>query len=198
MKEPMTVGDLGRRLRPVRLLTFVALVVLIGGIPGTPRAAQGSLEVRVKDHREAIGDFRRLEIALDALRISPGREVPFRRREWRPLTLAAARVDLTRHVGGPGALVFRGAVSAGEFGAVDLQVGAVEAVLAATGGSARVENRIQPILFPFSINPGQATVIVLDLVVMDMSDHPPRGYELYIKGYELYRDGRLVEKIPPG
>lgn len=184
--------------RPVRSLTLLALVALTAWIPGTTRAAQGSLEVRIKDHREAIGDFRRIEITLDALRISPGREVPFRRREWQPLTLAAARLDLTRHVGGPGALVSRGPVPSGQFGAVDLQVGAVEAILAATGGSARVENRIRPILLPFSIDPAQATVIVLDLVVLDLSDHPPRGYELHIRGYELYRDGRLVEKIPPG
>jgi hypothetical protein len=36
------------------------------------------------------------------------------------------------------------------------------------------------------------------LTVMDMSDHPPRGYELQIKGYELYNNGKLLGKVPPG
>jgi hypothetical protein len=31
-----------------------------------------------------------------------------------------------------------------------------------------------------------------------MSDHPPRGYELSIKGYELFVNGRSVDKVPPG
>jgi hypothetical protein len=38
----------------------------------------------------------------------------------------------------------------------------------------------------------------VDLVVSDFSDHPPRGYELAIRGYELYTNGKLVGKVPPG
>jgi hypothetical protein len=33
---------------------------------------------------------------------------------------------------------------------------------------------------------------------MDMSDHPPRGYELGLKGYELITNGKRIEKVPPG
>jgi hypothetical protein len=42
------------------------------------------------------------------------------------------------------------------------------------------------------------TLLVLDLVVTDFSDHPPRGYELGIKGYELFTNGKLIQKVPPG
>jgi hypothetical protein len=31
-----------------------------------------------------------------------------------------------------------------------------------------------------------------------MSDHPPRGYELEIQGYELFTNGKLIQKVPPG
>lgn len=41
-------------------------------------------------------------------------------------------------------------------------------------------------------------MIVLDLMVLDMSDHPPQGYELGLNGYEVYSNGKLVDKIPPG
>jgi len=61
-----------------------------------------------------------------------------------------------------------------------------------------IANLLSPIKLPFSIRPRAETGIVLDLVVVDISDHPPRGYELHIKGYELYTDGRLIDKIPPG
>ncbi|MEK7335087.1 MAG: cytochrome c oxidase assembly protein, partial [Candidatus Binatota bacterium] len=50
----------------------------------------------------------------------------------------------------------------------------------------------------FSVYQKGETLIILALVVTDMSDHPPRGYELHIKGYELFTDGKLVDKIPPG
>jgi hypothetical protein len=41
-------------------------------------------------------------------------------------------------------------------------------------------------------------VAVLDLVVLDMSDHPAPGYQLNLAGYELYTNGKLIDKIPPG
>jgi hypothetical protein len=41
-------------------------------------------------------------------------------------------------------------------------------------------------------------VAVLDLVALDMSDHPPAGYKLNLAGYELYTNGKLIYKIPPG
>jgi hypothetical protein len=31
-----------------------------------------------------------------------------------------------------------------------------------------------------------------------MSDHPARGYELSLKGYELMTNGKLMQRIPPG
>jgi hypothetical protein len=40
--------------------------------------------------------------------------------------------------------------------------------------------------------------VKLSSPVLDMSDHPPRSYELAINGYELYTNGKLIDKIPPG
>jgi hypothetical protein len=50
----------------------------------------------------------------------------------------------------------------------------------------------------FEVPNGGETVLVLDLTVTDLSDHPPRGYELSVKGLELFTDGKLIQKIPPG
>ena len=67
-----------------------------------------------------------------------------------------------------------------------------------TGRHAPVKNSIGPIKLSFHVEPQRATVLVLDLTVIDLSDHPPRGYELSLKGYELYTNGKLVDKVPPG
>jgi hypothetical protein len=50
----------------------------------------------------------------------------------------------------------------------------------------------------FTVQAGGATVIVLDLMVLDISDHPQQGYELGLNGYEVYSNGKLVDRIPPG
>jgi hypothetical protein len=43
-----------------------------------------------------------------------------------------------------------------------------------------------------------AALLVVDLTVTDLSDHPPRGYELSVKGLELFSNGKRIQKIPPG
>ncbi len=49
----------------------------------------------------------------------------------------------------------------------------------------------------FSVNPGEVTKIILDLAVTDMSDHPPRAYELQLVGYAVYANGKMITRIPP-
>jgi hypothetical protein len=50
----------------------------------------------------------------------------------------------------------------------------------------------------FTVPAKGETILIIDLTVIDMSDHPPRGYELGLKGYELFTNGKLIQKIPPG
>jgi hypothetical protein len=50
----------------------------------------------------------------------------------------------------------------------------------------------------FNVTPQGKTLLIIDLVVTDFSDHPPRGYELGLRGYELYTNGKLIERVPPG
>ncbi len=38
--------------------------------------------------------------------------------------------------------------------------------------------------------------LILDLVVAAISDHPLGGYELVLKGSELFVNGKLIEKAP--
>jgi hypothetical protein len=61
-----------------------------------------------------------------------------------------------------------------------------------------ITNKISPVALPFSIASGELTTIIIDLAVMDMSDHPPQAYELQLSGYEVYRNGKLIDKVPPG
>jgi len=164
----------------------------------TGEAFSGTLEIRVKDHREAIGDFSRLEIIVNTVRINPKAGVKFWQTGWKDLKPSLEKVDLTQYVGKRAATIFRGEVAQGSFDGIHLKLKGIEGVLKKSKSNAPIKDLLGPIRLAFSVHQKGETLAILDLVVVDMSDHPPRGYELHIKGYEVYSNGKLVDKIPPG
>ncbi len=173
-----------------------------GGLPEPLQAffpsPKGTLEIRLKDHREAIGDFATLEVSVKAVRLSPKTKRTDAKAEWKDLSPSVKQVDLTRYTGKDSAVIFNGKLAQGHFEAIHLKLDPVKGILKKNQKEVPIENLISPIKLPFSIHPRTETGIAEDLVVRDIRDHPPRGYELHIKGYELYTGGRLVDKIPPG
>jgi hypothetical protein len=174
------------------------LIGLLFVVPTAADSREGVLEVRVKDHREAIGDFSRLTVTLGEILVSPKPGLKFWQLGWKSLPVAPTVVDLTRYVGKDSARIFRGSLDPGAFDAIHLKLKNVTGLLKKGQRDAPVKNTVGPIKFPFEIRPGSETIIILDLVVIDMSDHPPQGYELAIRGYELFDNGKLVDKVPPG
>ena len=184
------------KIRHVPTLAWLCLAFAV------PRLLEGAepatLEVRVKDHREAIVDFSNLILNFDAILLSPKAGLKFWQTEWKSLAPAIPSVDLTKYTGKQSVSVFRGPISAGSFDAIHLKIKNVHGTLKKNSRSASVKNKVGPIKLAFDTGAHGDTVIILDLVVLDMSDHPPGGYELDLKGYELYTNGKLVDKIPPG
>jgi Domain of unknown function (DUF4382) len=181
-----------------RLAQIIIFFVVAIGAGESFTAQPAKLEIRIKDHREAIGDFSRVIVNLSGISISPNPGWQFWQTGWTTLKLTSSSVDLTRYTGKESAAVFRGAVAAGKFEAIDLQIASIDAIVKKGSRAVTVNNRLHPIKLAFETTAQAATVIVLDLVVLDMSDHPPAGYELDLNGYELYTNGKLVDKIPPG
>lgn len=159
---------------------------------------QGILEVRIKDHRDAIGDFARLDISIESISISPKTGLRVWLRGWKDLKASPDTVDLTQYVGKKTITVFRGAVDAAAFNVFHLKLKSIEGVLKKTRKSAPVKNSVGPVQLAFNVPAKGETILIIDLTVIDLSDHPPRGYELEIKGYELFTDGKLIHKVPPG
>lgn len=160
--------------------------------------AAGTLEVRVKDHRDAIDDFRSVDLRFGKLRLAPNARMRSTDPGWLELAPQLDRMDLTRYKdGASAATVYKGTLPPGRFAAVDLQVTDIRGIRKA-GVPDEVKNAVGPIRLGFEIKPAATTVVILDLELLDLSDHPGRGYELLIKGYELYENDRLLQKIPPG
>lgn len=152
--------------------------------------------MKIKDHRDAIGDFTSVQIAIQSIRLSPKVGLKFWQMDWSDLNPYVERVDLTQHVGQSAATIYKGGIAAGSFEAFDLKLRGIDSVLK-DSAPVSISNKLTPVALPFTVNPGEVITIILDLSVMDMSDHPPQAYELQWVGYEVYSNGKLINKIPP-
>jgi hypothetical protein len=56
---------------------------------------QGQLQVRIKDHREAISDFSKLSLTIAEILISVKPGLKFWQREWKSLAPNTTSIDLT-------------------------------------------------------------------------------------------------------
>jgi Domain of unknown function (DUF4382) len=182
----------------VKIAAVLSSLLTISLATGSAQRPQGVLEIRVKDHREAISDFSALMLTIDKIAVSPKPGLRFWQARWQEVAPTTNSVDLSQHIGSKSARLFRGTLEPGAFEAVHLKLKGVEGTLKKSQTNVQIKNVIQPVQLNFEIMPQGETLIVLDLVVMDMSDHPPRAYELGVRGYELYTNGKLVDKIPPG
>ena len=187
----------------MNLSKFLALLILIArlGLNAVPvlgaDSKRGVLELQIKDHREAIGDFSQVKIVIDKILFGPRAGLKFWQTGWQEIAASSDSVDLTQFTGKKAARIFRGEMAAGAFDAFNIKIKTITAVLKKTGRSTSIKNTVGPIKLAFEVPAQGETLLVIDLVVTDFSDHPPQGYELGIKGYELYTNGKLVEKIPP-
>jgi hypothetical protein len=186
-------------LTPTNCYTSLVIALCVAAIPAfAAQSDQGILEIQIKDHRDAIDDFAKLSITIDKILISPKPGLKIWQTGWKELTASADTVDLTKYTGKKTARVFRGAIDAGGFDAFHLKLKNIDGVLKKTQKTAPVKNTVGPVKLPFNVAAKGETILVIDVTVTDMSDHPPRGYELEIQGYELFTNGKLIQKVPPG
>jgi hypothetical protein len=187
------------RSKLVAVCCNLILVLCLSALPAfAAQGDQGILEIRIKDHRDAIGDFARLNITIESVGISPKTGLRVWQTGWRELKVSPDTVDLTQYVGKKTMTVFRSTIDAGAFNAFHLKLKSIDGVLKKTKKSAPVKNAVGPVQLSFNVPAKGETILVIDLTVMDMSDHPPRGYELETRGYELFTNGKLIRRVPPG
>ena len=108
-----------------KILLLFAVVAAAAGA----QADQGTFEVLIKDHREAIDDFSRLLITLDKIAISPKPGWRFWQSTWQELTPSRTSLDLTKYVGNDSVGVLRAAIDAGSFDGFHLRIKSIEGLL---------------------------------------------------------------------
>lgn len=176
---------------------LLAVALCLPAIPVFAGQPQGVLEVQIKDHRDAIGDFAKLSITIDKILLSPKPRLKFWQGGWKELSPETATIDLTQYAGKKTVRVFRGSIDPASFDAFHVKLKSIDGVLKKKSRSAPVKNTVGAVQLSFQVPAKGETILIVDLVVTDLSDHPPRGYELGMRGYELYTNGKLVGKVPP-
>lgn len=170
-----------------RYLTIMAclLLILLGTGCGASNTGPGSLEVQVWDHREAIGDFKELRLTFSSVGIHPAGQP--RTEGWLQLEPSVQELDLTQYVEGPKAIIAQATVEAGVYDAVHLTVDQASGTLI-DGQQVDVEVSFDPVALDYSIKDGQTTVLGLDLLVLDVTEHSGLSYELHIREVMVIKD----------
>jgi hypothetical protein len=169
----------------LRLAWIVLATFMVIGC-GASELETASLEVRVYDHREAISDFDELWLTISAVAIHPADQP--RTSGWLELEPDLSKLDLTRYTEGEQAVILQTAVETGLYNAVRLSVDRATGSLK-NGNQAEVEVKLDPVALDFWIRQNHPAIVGLDLVVLDLSDHPDQAYELQIRTGILIPDG---------
>lgn len=164
------------------LSVIVCLLCLIGPVQSQGLSGQkklGTLEVRVTDHREAIGDFKTLKVQISAVGIHEKGQP--RRKGWKLFEGLKKEVDLTQYVDGSSAQILKTSIPAGSYNAARLQIDQVIGVLKKDETERKVPFSDSSVAVNFGVQEGQTVVLTFDLGVLDMSDHPGETYKVLIQ-----------------
>ncbi len=159
---------------PVGLISLGAFSVAHGEGDDLP----GTLEVRLTDHREAIEDFEKVVIRVEGVRLHPA-GLP-RRKGW--ITFPAElSTDLRKLTDGSSIPLLRRTMEPQEFDGVGITISTVEGILE-TGEEQEIRDLTSPTALCFAVEAEETVVLTLDLVVIDVRDHPGRPpYELHLR-----------------
>lgn len=157
--------------------SFLLILSLLLGSCSSGAVSPGRIEVRITDHREAIGDFDRLDITIERIGVHPASAA--RTEGWIDFEPDTAGVDLAQVLDGRTAAVLEAELPAGEYDAVRLHVASGAGDLK-TGEVVTVSGFEQAVRVPFVVHADAVVGIVIDLVVESEDDHPGGGYEINI------------------
>lgn len=158
------------------LLVALALAACSGS--GVSSTSPGTLVVQISDHREAIGDFERLEMSIGQIGVHPA-DAP-RSEGWLEFDPDPAVVDLTQVTDGSAVTVLQTSVPSGAYDAVRLVASGAEGTLK-TGDTATLPGFEEAARFEFTLQGRDTISLVLDVIVESLEDHPGGGYEMHLR-----------------
>jgi hypothetical protein len=178
-----------------RVIGILALALSLTACSGASAAPTDILDIRLSDHRVAIGDFERLDITLQSVGVHP--TAALRTEGWLEFTPQTVTLDLTQYLDGRQATILKTPLPTGNYNAVRLVVAGGEGQLK-TGGTAFVTGFQQSAALRFTARNGQTTTILLDVLVEAADDHPGGGYSMNLLNASTKGDTRPIILVGGG
>jgi hypothetical protein len=168
----------------LKLIGAALLIALLAACstPFGSTSAPGTIEVQISDHREAIGDFERLDITIEHIGFHPT-GAP-RTEEWLEFEPDVAVVDLTQVVDGPTVNILETSVPPGAYDAVRLTVTQGQGVLQ-DNTTVELAGFEEAARLEFVLQSGERLNLVIDVVVESEDDHPGGSYQMYLSSVEI-------------
>ena len=162
----MCYGDVGTR--------FVAIAAVVGLWACSPAASQGTVAIRISDHRDAIGDFSSFNVEIKSIELRSASS-----EEWIKLQPQQRSVDLTQVVGEQAEQVLEAALPSGRYDAVRVRLTDVGGLLL-SGERVHLEDFTTTSRLEFHLASDKTVRLRIDLKVQSQHDHPGGGYELIL------------------
>jgi hypothetical protein len=163
----------GHSSRRIAVAAGLACLIAVLAAACSTRSGVGIVEIRLSDHREAIGDFARLTVEIDRLELHPATAPP--ESGWIVMSPAITEADLTQLIGEASLPIVSLSVAAQRYNAVRLVLSGAIGIL---NDGAEIEfgefseaGRVE-----FELADGERVTIMIDLVVQSRLDHSGEGY----------------------
>lgn len=172
------------RSLPLKLIWAALLIALVAACstPFGSTSTPGTVEVRISDHREAIGDFERLDITIEHIGFHPT-GAP-RTEGWLEVEPDVEVVDLTQVVDGPTVTILETSVQSGGYDAVRLTVTEGQGVLQ-DNTTVELAGFEEAARLEFALQSDERLILVIDVVVESEDDHPGGSYQMYLSSIEI-------------
>lgn len=138
---------------------------------------QGTIEILISDHRDAIGDFSSFEVELSSIELHRAGE-PIET-GWLELQPLRPLVDLTEVIGEDSVLVIQQTIPAGSYDAIRINVSDIHGTLL-SGEEVALGSFSEAARQEVALLDGQTATLLVDLKVQSRDDHPGQGYMLIL------------------
>ena len=164
----------------IAIFFFVQTLFAVGiqEKPSNENLLRGKIVVLLTDHREAIDDFNSLVVEIDKIRFHKKSFAP--EKGWVAVDCKKQLFDLTKYKDGKLFQLVEVELSEGNYDAIELLIS--EAYGTPKGQSELgVPVDIGIVRTSFVVSPQQTLKLILDLTVLDVSDHPGEKWLIILK-----------------
>ena len=165
------------KLRRFTIGFFFVLSVFSNDLGCSSNSHQGTIEILISDHRDAIDDFSSFEVELRSIELHRAGE-PIET-GWLELQPLRPLVDLTEVIGEDSVLAIRQTIPAGSYDAIRINASDVRGILL-DGEEVALGSFSEAARQEVTLADGQTATLLVELKVQSRNDHPGQGYMLVL------------------